>query len=63
MNCPVCREKTSVTDTVRGSKSVHRKRWCKKCGRIFYTEEHVVESPERYCELRHEYDKRRRYQR
>lgn len=39
MNCPLCRARTRVKNSVKSQTGVIRKRICKACGFQFYTEE------------------------
>ena len=64
MNCPVCGEMSRVLDSKRDCESVHRKRQCKECKRIFYTEEYEAKSgfnfSEASCAYRRELKKKRK---
>lgn len=39
MNCPVCGEKSTVTDTAIDIDATYRRRKCKSCNYVFFTEE------------------------
>lgn len=39
MVCEICGGKSGVIDTISQDDAVYRKRKCKECGHIFYTEE------------------------
>lgn len=61
MTCTVCGGKTKVLDTKVDGVSIHRRRSCEGCNRVFFTVEYEVETSEKYHALRREYDRRRRY--
>lgn len=60
MNCPKCGEATSVTHCRKDCESVYRRRKCKVCGHIFYTNEYEVESGDQYRETDSQYRSERR---
>lgn len=43
MLCPKCGEKSCVTDTVGAPTKTYRRRKCKVCEHVFYSEEIAVE--------------------
>lgn len=43
MKCPYCNGLSFVKDTVPDDDTVIRKRQCKKCGKIFYTQENDLD--------------------
>lgn len=43
MNCPECGGKSTVADSVAENDFVYRRRRCKVCGEVFYTEETISE--------------------
>ena len=61
MNCPVCGEKTEVLDTVHLDQETYRRKRCKVCGEIFFTEETITHRPVGYydawAEKRHKLKK------
>lgn len=59
MNCPVCAEDAvKVLASANDCESVVRKKQCKHCGYIFYTEEYETkEARKHYFEL--DYERRR----
>ena len=47
MDCPVCGGRTYVDSCTRDCESVYRRRKCKECNHVFYTDESEVESANR----------------
>lgn len=53
MNCPKCKGKLTVCDTVdvEGTNEIYRKRKCLECGHIFFTVEFEVDYTEDFEEI------------
>lgn len=43
MKCPICGEQSKVMESRDGGKTVIRRRKCKACSQIFYTEEKRID--------------------
>lgn len=39
MKCPICNGKTTVLESRSSGKTKYRRRHCKECGQVLYTEE------------------------
>jgi len=50
MTCPVCKERLYCYNTYSRESDTARKYKCPKCGKKYYTYEHI-ESPTRVCDL------------
>ena len=53
MRCQKCGCKTGVSDVVRVTDEVYRKRVCKSCGHKFFTIEFEAEQDQRFYETWH----------
>ena len=59
MNCPVCSGQSQVRGTKPDVESVHRKRECKRCGYVFYTEERLAKNSYGYKFIYNEYKRKK----
>lgn len=55
MTCPICGGSNVCAGTLGECDATYRRRRCNKCGHVFFTIEHDIDSADEYLRLEREY--------